>query len=98
MLRASVIDTARPLPHPMQRNAATGRPCRMKLKLWQFEYEFDRDDAKIVVPLVLLAVAVAFTKLDPILCVAAGVVYYALYFFGPNVVASAKAWVEKRKV
>jgi hypothetical protein len=26
----------------------------MKIKLWQWEYDFDKEDAKIVVPLILL--------------------------------------------
>jgi hypothetical protein len=53
----------------------------MKLKLWQFEYDFDRDDAKIVVPIILLLVAVIATSLNPILLVGLTTIYYLLYFF-----------------
>jgi hypothetical protein len=53
----------------------------MKLKLWQFEYDFDRDDAKIVVPTILLLVALTATSLNPILSVGLTTVYYLLYFF-----------------
>jgi hypothetical protein len=37
----------------------------MKIKFWQFEYEFDRDDAKIVVPIALLLVAIAVGGITP---------------------------------
>jgi hypothetical protein len=37
----------------------------MKIKFWQFEYDFDRDDAKIIVPMILLLVAISATTLNP---------------------------------
>ena len=33
----------------------------MKIKLWQWEYDFDKEDAKIVAPLALLAFDLART-------------------------------------
>ena len=36
----------------------------MKLKFWQFEYEFDKDDAAIVVPLILVILCLAYTKIQ----------------------------------
>ena len=53
----------------------------MKIKLWQFEYDFDKDDARIVVPLILLLLGLAFTKLSKTVLLAGGVAYYVLYFF-----------------
>ena len=35
----------------------------MKIKLWQLEYDFDKEDAKIVVPLILLLLGLIFTQL-----------------------------------
>jgi hypothetical protein len=70
----------------------------MKLKLWDFEYEFDRDDAKIVVPLILSGLALAFAKLDPIWVIAADVFYYSAYFFGGSAAGAVKAAIEKQKM
>ena len=53
----------------------------MKIKLWQFEYDFDRDDAKVVVPIALLLIAIAATTLDPVWLLASVATYYLLYFF-----------------
>jgi hypothetical protein len=35
----------------------------MKIKLCQWEYDFDREDAKIVIPLILLWLGLIFTQL-----------------------------------
>jgi hypothetical protein len=51
----------------------------MKLKVWKFEYEFDRDDAKIVVPIILLIVAISTTSLPAVLLIGLAVGYYLLY-------------------
>ena len=53
----------------------------MKIKLWQFEYDFDKEDAKIVVPLVLLPLGLAFTQLKKEALWIGAVAYYLLYFF-----------------
>jgi DNA-directed RNA polymerase subunit RPC12/RpoP len=53
----------------------------MKLKFWQFEYDFDKDDAKIVIPVLLLVIAVATTSFSPPLLIGVSVVYYMIYFF-----------------
>jgi hypothetical protein len=38
----------------------------MKIKFWQFEYDFDRDDAKIVIPIAVLLIAVSVTNTNPV--------------------------------
>lgn len=53
----------------------------MKIKLWQFEYDFDKDDARIVVPLILLLLGLGFTKLNKTTLWVGGAAYYLLYFF-----------------
>jgi hypothetical protein len=53
----------------------------VKIELWQFKYDFDKDDAKIVIPVLLLALGLAFTPLNKSWLWAGAVVYYALYFF-----------------
>jgi hypothetical protein len=53
----------------------------MKIKLWQFEYDFDKDDAKIVIPVLLLTLGLAFTALNKSALWLGAVAYYALYFF-----------------
>lgn len=53
----------------------------MKIKLWQWEYDFDRNDAEIIVPLVLLLLGLAFTPLNKSWLWSGGVAYYLLYFF-----------------
>jgi hypothetical protein len=60
----------------------------MKIKLWQWEYDFDKEDAKIVVPLVLLMLGLAFTQLNKEALWSGVVAYYLLYFFlKPSLVA-----------
>ncbi|HEY6350286.1 MAG TPA: hypothetical protein VI636_12835 [Candidatus Angelobacter sp.] len=53
----------------------------MKIKLWQFEYDFDKEDAQIVIPVLLFALGLAFTPLNKSWLWGGAVVYYALYFF-----------------
>jgi len=53
----------------------------MKIKLWQFEYDFDKDDAKIVVPVLLLTLGLAFTPIHKSALWSGAVAYYLLYFF-----------------
>ena len=54
---------------------------RMKIKLWQFEYDFDQKDAQIVVPVLLLVLGLVFTSLNKEVLWGGAVAYYLLYFF-----------------
>jgi hypothetical protein len=54
---------------------------RMKIKLWQFEYDFDQKDAQIVFPVLLLVLGLVFTNLNKEVLWGGAVVYYLLYFF-----------------
>jgi hypothetical protein len=51
------------------------------MKLLQWEFEFDKDDAKIVIPVLLLLLALTLTPLNKVVLWIGAVVYYALYFF-----------------
>jgi hypothetical protein len=53
----------------------------MKIKLWQLEYDFDKDDAKIVLPLILLLLGLTVTQLNKKGLWIGAVAYYLLYFF-----------------
>lgn len=53
----------------------------MKIELWQFKYDFDKEDAKIVIPVLLLTLGLAFTPINKAVLWSGAVVYYALYFF-----------------
>ncbi len=53
----------------------------MKFKLWSWEYEFDKSDAEVVFPLILLLLGLAFTPLNKAWLWVGGVVYYMLFFF-----------------
>jgi|ERR1051326_8623519 len=70
----------------------------MKLKLWHFEYEFDRDDAKIVVPTILLLLGVLVTKISPEILLALAAIYYVLYFFLTDALAAARGYIAKLKM
>jgi hypothetical protein len=52
----------------------------MKIKLWQWEFEFDKEDAMLVFPLILLLLGLFFTHLNREVLWGGGVVYYLLYF------------------
>jgi hypothetical protein len=68
----------------------------MKIKLWQFEYDFDKEDAKIVVPLILLLLALTLTQLRKDALLGGVSAYYLLYFFLPPCVLAIKnlfAWM-----
>ena len=60
------------------------RSTAMKLKFWHFEYEFDRDDAKIVVPVILLLLGIFVTHINHVLLLLLAAAYYVLYFFWPK--------------
>jgi hypothetical protein len=70
----------------------------MKIKLWQFEYDFDRDDAKIVIPIILLLVAISVTNLNPLWLLGSATAYYLLYFFANDAVAAVKAKLAQRRM
>jgi len=70
----------------------------MKIKFWQFEYDFDRDDAKVIVPIVLLVVAISVTNLNPIWLLGSAAAYYLIYFFLMDAVAAIKGFVAKPKM
>jgi len=63
----------------------------MKIKVWQFEYDFDKADAEIVIPFALVVVGLAFTPLNKTAIWVGGVVYYALFFFLTRLVGLGKA-------
>jgi predicted RNA-binding Zn-ribbon protein involved in translation (DUF1610 family) len=53
----------------------------MKIKFWTFEYDFDKDDAKIVIPIILLVIALSVTEIDRTRLFILFVLYYIVYFF-----------------
>src|SRR6266404_2651177 len=59
-------------------------------KLWHLDYDFDKEDAKIAVPLILLVLGLIFTQLRKDWLLAGAAAYYALYFFVPPQVAHSK--------
>lgn len=65
----------------------------MKIKLWQWEYDFDKEDAKIVVPLILLLLALFRTEISTVALLAVAAAYYLLYFFlKPSLLSLGKGW------
>jgi hypothetical protein len=70
----------------------------MKIKFWRFECDFDGDDAKVVVPIILLLVAVSVTDLNPIWLIGSLAVYYVLYFFWGDTASAIKRFVANRNM
>jgi len=70
----------------------------MRIRFWQFEYDFDRDDAKIVVPIILLLVAISVTDLSPLWLLTTIVAYYLLYFFAMDLAGIVKDCWSRRKM
>ena len=70
----------------------------MKIKAWQFEYDFDRDDAKIVVPIALLLTAISVSNVNPLWWLAVISVYYLLYFFFGKLAEAFRLYVAKHKM
>ena len=70
----------------------------MKIKAWQFEYEFDRDDAKIVIPIVLLLTAISATAVNPMWWLATLTIYCLLYFFAGTAIDAARTFLAKRNM
>jgi hypothetical protein len=69
----------------------------MKIKFWQFENEFDRDDAKIVIPIILLLIALSF-GFSPLWLLAAAVAYYLLLFFSDTGLSAVPAFKARRRM
>lgn len=67
----------------------------MKIKLWQFEYDFDKEDAKIVVPVLLLVLGLVFTPINKSALWLGTVAYYLLYFFLRPLVTGAGALFQR---
>ena len=70
----------------------------MKIKFWNLEYDLDRDDAKIVVPIALLVIAISVTSLNPLWLLAAAAAYYLLYFFSGNAAEAIRGYIARRKM
>ena len=70
----------------------------MKLKFWHFEYEFDRDEAKIVVPAILLLLGIFVTDINRELLLLLAAAYYVPYFFFSDAVSAAKNYLAKLKM
>jgi hypothetical protein len=70
----------------------------MKIKFWHFEYDFDRDDAKIVIPVALLVIAISVTSINPIWLLGAIVAYYLLYFFSGSVIEVIQGYIARQKM
>ena len=63
----------------------------MKIKIGSWaDYDFDKEDAKIAVPLILLLLGLTLTSLRKEWLLAGVAAYYALYFFLPPCFAAIK--------
>lgn len=63
----------------------------MKIKIGSWaDYDFDKEDAKIAVPLILLLLGMTLTPLRKEWLLGAVTAYYALYFFLPPCFAAIK--------
>ncbi len=69
----------------------------MKIKFLQFEGDFDKDDAKIVIPTALLILSLTFTSFNKEASILIGVFYYILYFFAGGWLAATKDMLIKIK-
>jgi len=65
----------------------------MKFKLWHSEYEFDREDAEVVFPLILLILGLTLTPLNKIWLWVGTVGYYLLYFFLKRLLVGLKKFI-----
>lgn len=70
----------------------------MKFKLWEFELTFDKDDAKIAVPLVLFGAALWMSTLDSLWILGGAAIYYVAFFFGADVVKAVQRHLAKWKM
>ena len=68
----------------------------MKIKFGSLaDYDFDKEDAKIAVPLILLLLALIFTQLRKDWLLAGVAVYYAFYFFLPPCIGAIKKLIAR---
>jgi len=72
-----VLRTNDAVEDPRPIDTETGAPS----KLWQWEYDLEKEDAKIVIPLILLLLGLTFTPHHAEVLWAGAVAYYLLYFF-----------------
>ena len=62
----------------------------MKIKLGPLEYDFNKEDAKVVFPLILLMLGLGLTQLKKEVLWIGAVAYYLLYFFLPPCLLALK--------
>jgi hypothetical protein len=65
----------------------------MKIKLWQWQSGFHKEDARVVVPLILLLLGLVFTRLSKKALWGGAVACYLLYFFLGDLVARVRLWL-----
>ncbi len=53
----------------------------MNIEFWKIKCDFDKQDAKIVIPIILLLIALIFSKLNKEILILTVVTYYFMYFF-----------------
>ena len=70
----------------------------MKIKFGIFKYEFDKDDAKIVIPVILILIAIVATNLDRTIMLLGVTSYYLLYFFLSDFLKKLKNLFPKPKL
>jgi hypothetical protein len=68
----------------------------MKFKFLQAEFEFDKDDAKIAVPLVLVGLGMAFTPIPKVWQFIGAVAYYVFLFFLTEPLKKLVQYLSKR--
>lgn len=61
----------------------------MKLKCWLFEFDFQKDDAKIVIPITLLLISIIFLgnkneTINEILIIGIAIYYLCFFFLQSN--------------
>lgn len=71
-------------------------PAGMKIKIGSWgEYDFDKEDARIIVPLILLLLSLFQTQLRKDWLIGGVAAYYALYFFLPPLFGAFGKLVER---
>lgn len=70
----------------------------MKIKFWEFEYEFDKNDAQIVVPFALLLISLSATEIKAELLLAIAAVYYLFYFFFRKALLKIRKLIPAKKL
>lgn len=71
----------------------------MKLKIWQLgEFEFDRDDARIIVPILLLVLLLFTAPVALAWVLPAAAVYYLLLLFWKDVASALERYQDWRRM